>query len=417
VGFAWDVNGDGKTSIRGGYGMGFERNFGNVTFNALFNPPDYLVASIIAGTDVPLIPIQSDNQGPFGGVAGVTKTIPGGSLRHIDQNIETAYAHFYSLSVQRELASNTMASIEYTGSTGRKLYDLADVNIRGAAHVYMGAASPAARPLPQYAAFNTRGNRGRSQYHGVTVGVDARRLGSTGLSVNAKYTWSRAKDNLSTTFSEGNNSFNLGYLDPLDPDLDYGYASFDARHRVVTSGIWELPIAKDSKFFGGWQLNWIFTAQSGQPFTVYDCFNGFTRCMRLIDSAGITTDATSGTPTESPNQFNILDLTPVAGDVGSYIHPTQGTSDFGPYPSNMTKRNAFRGPGRYFLDLSLTKRFRFGSHYALQLRAEAYNVLNHANLYVLGDTADGSAGNFVTGARGEAVEDARRIQLGAKFEF
>jgi hypothetical protein len=186
---------------------------------------------------------------------------------------------------------------------------------------------------------------------------------------------------------------------------------------VVTSGIWELPIAKDSKFLGGWQLNWVFTAQSGQPFSVWDCTNGFTRCMRAIDSAGLTTDATSGTATENPNEFNILDLTPIAGDAGSYIHPTQGTSDFGPYPSNMTKRNQFRGPGRYFLDMSLTKRFRFGNHYALQLRAEAYNILNHSNLYLLGSTADVASGSFVGAARGQAVEDVRRLQFGAKFEF
>jgi len=419
VGFVWDVNGDGKMSIRGGYGMSFERNFGNITFNALFNPPDYLVASIIAGTDVPLIPIQTDNMGPFGGVAGVTKMIPPGSLRHIDQNIETAYAHFYSLSLQRELARNTMVVLEYTGSSGRSLYDLADVNIRGAGHVYLGDASPASRPHPRFAAFNSRGNRGRSQYHGVTVGIDSRKIGDTGLSLNAKYTWSRAKDNLSTAFTESTNqgNFVLGYLDAFNPGLDYGFAEFDARHRVVTSGIWELPLAKDSKLWGGWQLNWIFTAQSGLPFSVWDCTNAFTRCMRAIDSAGITADATSGTATGNPNEFSILDLTPLLGAAGSYVHPTQGTSDFGPYPSNMTKRNQFRGPGRYFFDMSLTKRFRFGERYAVQLRAEGYNILNHANLYLSGETADVSSATFVGAARGQAVEDVRRIQFGAKFEF
>ena len=62
--------------MRGGYGIGYERNFGNVTFNVLFNPPQYLVRSIDAPTDVPTMPIYIDNQGPFGGIAGVTKTIP-----------------------------------------------------------------------------------------------------------------------------------------------------------------------------------------------------------------------------------------------------------------------------------------------------------------------------------------------------
>ena len=180
VGFAWDVTGDGKTSLRGGYGIGYERNFGNVTYNVLFNPPEYLVASIDAPTDTPVLPIFTDNQGPFGGVAGVTKPIPAGSLRHVDQNMETAYSHFYSLSLQREIASNTVASVEYTGSTGRKLYDLADPNKRGAGLVYQGIGTASQRPITQYAAFNTRGNRGQSQYHGVTFGLESRKLGEHG---------------------------------------------------------------------------------------------------------------------------------------------------------------------------------------------------------------------------------------------
>ncbi len=416
VGFVWDVNGDGKTSVRGGYGMSYERNFGNVTFNALFNPPDYLVASIDTPIDLPLLSIQTDNQGPFGGVAGVRKTIPRGSLRHVDQNIKTAYAHFYSLSLQRQLNQNTLLAVEYTGSTGRGMYDLADVNIAGAAFVYGNDTNPFGRPNTQYTAFNTRGNRGKSQYHGLTLGLDARRIGSTGLSLTGRYTLSTAKDNLSTAFSEASNQFNLGYLDPLDPELDYGYADFDTRHRLSTTGIWELPIAKDSNMLGGWQLAWLFTWQSGNPFTVWDCTNGATRCIRAIDASGVGTDATSGTDTGSPNEFNMYDLTPLLGSAGSYVGPN-GTSDFGPFPDNMMERNSFRGPGRYFLDLTLAKRFRFGDRYSLQLRAEAYNVLNHANLYVLGGTADVSGATYVSGSRGLAVEDARRVQLAAKFEF
>ncbi len=416
VGFVWDVNGDGKTSLRGGYGIGYERNFGNVTFNALFNPPDYLVASIDSPIDIPVQTIQTDNQGPFGGVAGVRKTIPRGSLRHIDQNIKTSYAHFYSLSLQRQLNQNTLASIEYTGSTGRNMYDLADVNIAGAGFVYLNDPNPFGRPNLQYTAFNTRGNRGKSQYHGATVGLEARRIGDTGLSLTAKYTLSSAKDNLSTAFSEASNQFNLGYLDPLDPELDYGYADFDSRHRFVTSGIWELPLARDSNLLGGWQLAWLFTYQSGNPFTVWDCTNGLTRCIRALDPGGVSTDATSGTDTGSPNDFNLLDISPLLPAAGSYVGPN-GTSDFGPFPSNMMKRNSFRGPGRYFLDMTLAKRFRFGDRYSLQLRAEAYNLLNHANLYVLGGTADVSSVTHISGTRGLAIEDFRRIQLAAKFEF
>ena len=418
IGFAWDVNGDGKTSVRGGYGMAYERNFGNVTYNVLFNPPEYLVASIDAPTDTPVLPIYVDNQGPFGGVAGVTKPIPAGSLRHVDQNIVTAYSHFYSASIQREIAANTVASIEYTGSTGRKLYDLADPNKRGAALVYEGTGTASQRPITQYAAFNTRGNRGQSQYHGVTFGLESRKLANTGIQFTAKYTLSQAKDNLSSTFSDSSANYNLGYVDAFDPMLDYGYAEFDTRHRLIFAGIWELPIARNSTgatraLIGGWQLNWIFTARSGRPFTLWDCTNQSTICMRAEDPVGISKSATNGPATANPNEFTLLDLSPLVPYAGGYVNPITGNTDYGPYPADMTKRDAFRGPGAWNLDLSMSKRFRFGDHYALQLRVEAYDVFNHSNMYVNASAADLSSFTEITGFK----QDNRRIQLGAKFEF
>jgi outer membrane receptor protein involved in Fe transport len=428
IGFAWDLTGDGKTSLRAGYGIGYERNFGNVTYNVLFNPPKYLVASIDAGIDVPTMPIYTDNQGPFGGVAGVTKPVPRGSLRHVDQNIETAYAHMYSLSLQREVFANTVASIEYTGSTGRKLYDLADPNKPGALIVYdpaFCASNPTstscgntARPNTQYTAFNTRGNRGQSQYHGVTLGIESRKVADTGLSFVAKYTYSHAKDNLSSTFSDSGNAYNLGFLDAFDPMLDYGYAEFDVRHRLIFSGIWELPFARGSTgvvraLAQGWQFNWIMSARTGYPFTVWDCGNAFAYCMRAIDTTGISKSATDGPPAAdgSPNLFTLLDLTPMHAAYGSYSGPT-GNNDYGPYPATMTERSAFRGPGAWYLDLGFSKRFRFGDRYAVQLRIEAYNVFNHANMFA--QTGDADAGfDSINGKK----DGNRRIQLGAKFEF
>jgi hypothetical protein len=419
VGFAWDVFGDGKTSLRGGYGIGYERNFGNVTYNVLFNPPEYLVTQVDSGVDVPVLPIYVDNQGPFGGVAGITKPIPAGSLRHVDQNVETAYNHFYSLSLQRELFSNTFGSIEYTGSTGRKLYDLADPNKRGAKLVYTGVGSPTDRPLNQYGAFNTRGNRGKSQYHGVTLSLDSRRIGNTGLQFLTRYTYAHAKDNLSSTFSDSFNNFNLGYLDAFDPELDYGYADYDVRHRLVFSGIWELPFFNESEgalrtILGGWQLNWIFTARSGFAFSVFDCTNAqFAVCMRAEDPVGIDKNATGGPATDNANEFTLLDLTPIMGSAGAYVNPITGNSEFGPWPSTMTQRGDFRGPGFWNVDLGLSKRFRFGDRYAVQLRFEAYNLFNHANMYANTDVADVSSFDTITGYK----DGNRRIQLGAKFEF
>ena len=93
--------------------------------------------------------------------------------------------------------------------------------------------------------------------------------------------------------------------------------------------------------------------------------------------------------------------------------PITGNSDFGPYPSNMTERGAFRGPGAWNLDLSLSKRFRMGDRYAVQLRVEAYNLFNHANMFAQTGDADVSSFDKIYGYK----DGNRRIQLGAKFEF
>jgi hypothetical protein len=418
VGFAWDVFGDGRTSVRGGYGMGYERNFGNVTFNVLFNPPDYLVTGIDAPADVPSLAIQTDNAGPFGGVAGVRKPIPVANLRHVDQNIQTAYAHFYSGSVQHQFGSNITGSVEYTGSTGRKLYDLSDPNKRGAALVYLGTGAANVRPNPQYGAFNTRGNRGQSQYHGVTFGVDTRELAKTGLQVSMKYTLSTTRDNLSTTFSDdANNNFNLGYMDAFDPMLDWGYAQFDARHRVTASGVWVLPFARNAggltkALLADWQLNWIFTARSGYPFTLWDCTNQVVICMRAEDPTGADLKANGTASTDSPNEFRLLDLSPLLPFAGGYLNPLTGNTDFGPYPEDMVKRNSVRGPGFWNVDFILAKRVRFGTR-ATQVRLEAYDVFNHANLFPFTGTADLSSNTEVTGYR----RGNRRLQFGVRFEF
>lgn len=420
LGFAWDVNGDGRTAVRGGYGMAYERNFGNVTYNVLFNPPSFLIATLDQ-----IQPIYLQNLGPFGGTAGLVRPIPTGSLRHVDQNIRTAYAHIYGVSFTKELMPSVTGSIEYNGSSGRKLYDLADINKAGAPIVYEGLgptdcatnfsfAACTVRANTQYTSFGTRGNRGESQYHGLVFSVDTRQLGDTGLALTSKYTLSRAKDNLSGTFNDAENTryFGLGYLDPFDPSLDYNYAGFDVRHRYSASAIWSLPWGGDSTWAGGWQLNALLTARSGYPFTIADCTNAVFLCMRALDPVGIDRSVNGGTATGNPNEFLLLDLAPIMSAAGTYVHPVQGTSEFGPYPSSMTERNDFRGPGAWNLDLVVGKRFRFGNRAAL-IRLEAYNLFNHHNMYVNTDRADVSSFSTITGYR----DDWRRMQLGFKFEF
>ncbi|MGH9969837.1 MAG: TonB-dependent receptor domain-containing protein, partial [Pyrinomonadaceae bacterium] len=419
IGFAWDINGDGKTSLRGGYGLAYERNFGNVTFNIIQNAPAYAVVTIDAGSPgFSTIPITPNNFGPLSAPSG-TATLPGiFNVRHVDQNITNAYAHFWSASFEREISPRTVASVEYAGSAGRSLYDLTNSNRRGAGFIYFGDADPFSRLNNQFYPLNTRGNQGKSDYDAVIASVESSNLANLGLGFTARYTYSKAYDNLSSTFSESNNNFNLGLLDPFDPDLDYGFADFDVRHRFTSSFNWEIPWAKNytgvaKQALHGWVLTGLFNMRSGSPLSVFDCTNAFFEVCMRAEANGPLNFSGSGTGTPvagEANRFRFIDLSGL--NPGVYVS-ANGTSEFGPFPSDMTRRNAFRGPGFWNMDFAVFKNFRFGEEKSLQFRSEFYNVFNHANAFVVGGDADISSFDYVASRK----LGRRFIQFALKFNF
>ena len=420
VGFAWDLFGDGKTSIRGGYGLAYERNFGNVTFNVIQNPPSYAVLSLFNNVDVANLQITTNNAGPLAGTSPPTKVLPVTSLRHVREDIVNAYAHFYSFAFQREISRGNVLSVEYSGSRGQKLYSISPFNINGAGAVYLGDANPNTRLNTQYANINSRGNEGYSRYNALIVGLDGSNFRNTGMQFTVHYTFAKANDNLSSTFSEGAFNNNLGLTNPYDPTLDYGPSDYDVRHRFVSSLIWQLPFAKNTDgmakaLFDGWSVTSIFSARTGTPFTIFDGTNANLASPRLVPTGPLSVQVTD---TGGANFFNYLDLT--GQPVGAFGNPIcGGCSDFGPYPANMTSRNQFRGPGIWNLDLGVSRNVKLTERYSLQLRGEMFNALNHANLYITPGTQD-VANGFVGAVKGVTPNgnvEHRNVQLALKFIF
>ncbi len=424
VGFAWDVFGDGRTSLRGAYGVAFDRVFDNVTAAILQNPPNYAEVSLVAGTNVSGIDITDSNTGPFDESGKLT--LPQTRITAISQNLKTAYARFWNVSLQRELARNLIVSVDYSGSEGNDLYAMSNINRIGSGNVYLGDACTTgnctARLNKQYADINLLTNDGYSTYHGVTVGIDSRNFLTRGLMFNARYTWATAKDNISSALSEGANNFNFGFLDPFNPDLDKGYADYDIRHRVVISGVWDIPYTPNFQpstitglmykhLFSGVSLSGIFSAQTGTPFSVYDCTKSASNtCIRAIGSAD-TTGSDSPAALAAANRFSYITLTGLTP--GSYVNPITGTSIFGPFPSGMTERNSFRGPGNWNLDMALYKTFRVKEWATIQLRGEVYNVFNHPNLFVVGSETDISRFAYAPARR----DGRRNVQFALRIIF
>jgi len=440
LGFAWDVLGDGKTALRGGYAISYERNFGNVTFNAIQNPPNYAVISLQSFVDVPgALPVFTDTAGPLAGSG--TKALPAVSQRAINQNIKTAYAETWNLSIDRRVGKGVF-SVAYAGSHGVHLYDISNVNPATSGGAFLGDARFANRLNFQYSNMNFRSDNGLSHYGALNLKYGVTNLLNKGLGITANYTWSHALDNLSSTFSDGNGAttsgaFQLGYLDAFNPRLNYGNADFDIRHRFNLAWTWEVPWMKSASnaiarnVLGGWGIGSILSIRSGSPFSIYDCtnFNG-TSCPNYVPATPIP--RTGSSVSAGQNLFNYIAIPDGGSNVGVALGiPTcTGLDHVGcTYTTNgqsYPERNQFLGPNFWNTDMNFYKTFKLTERFGLQFRGEFYNIFNHHNLYVTTENVDVSSLSTpfiqtekggIYGVAGQPTDERRNIQFGLRLTF
>jgi Carboxypeptidase regulatory-like domain len=415
VGLAIDLTGDGKTALRGGYGINYERPFSTVV-PFLQTTNNFAVASFTAVNGTTPLPLTANNFGPLGGTTG-TVTLPSFAVRGLDANLETPMIHFWNVSLERELGRNTVAAAQYVGSHGRDLYTVSNVNRPGSAAAFLNSSSPTARLNPALGPITYLTTGGRSNYNALLLEVANSTWQTIGLQMSARYRYAKTLDNVSAFNNGGLTSFATNALDPFNADNDYGPSDLDVRHRFIGTFNWEVPFQRiGDKFFGGarqvfggWQLTGIFNVQSGPPVTLFNCTGALTAetpCPRLalsgtVDGNGLddpTPDATI------PNRFTFFNPS-TTGTV------TPGTV-FAPFPAGTTNRNFLHGPNFWNVDMGVHKRIALTENTSIQVRGEFFNLFNQANLFVP-NTVDVGSTPFVPGFK----SGRRHVQLAVKLLF
>jgi hypothetical protein len=404
VGGAWDVFGDGATSVRGGYGLYFNTNNQQNLIVTVTNPPS-TPRFVIANPSFPVPPFDR----------GV-----GNTIRPVQWDLDVPRLHMWNASVQRLLPASLIATVSYAGSRGKHLFRNMDVNLPTPTEVngrlFFAAGLP--RPNRNFGTIELKSSDGESWYNALIV--ELRRNWRNGLSVQSSYTRSKIEDTTqaSTFFSDATNGTTVAFPE-LDPHYNKGPADWDARHNWVMNVIWDVPFARHTSgltktLLAGWQVTGISTMRSGQPLTVFVQSN-WSRSQwspSIAPSSGLDRpDLAPGRTPESavigrPNQWF---------DPSAFVLQPQGTM-------GTSGRGAFRGPNMRTVDLAAIKRLSVGRTVRLDLRLEVFNIFNRANfgnptLIAFAGAAANEAPLASFGRIRSTVTSARQMQLGARLSF
>ena len=409
VGAAWNVRGDGRTSIRGGYGLYFKTTSQQDLIVTVTNPP--ATPRIVIGSPAfPVPPFQ------LGGQI---------SVRPIQFDIDWPRVHVWNVNLQQEIWREWALTLGYAGSRGTHLWRNADVNVPTPQTLDDGTVFyPAGltRPNPSFSAIELKASDGDSWYRAFIV--DLRRRWSGGVQVQSSYTWSKAEDTTqnATFFSDSTTSL-VSALPEFIPDYNKGRADFHAEHNWVGHFTWQLP--RIASFTGvtdtllnGWQITGIARVRSGNPVTVFLQTNRSRSLWSPSLGPGTGPDRPSWAPGRGPDDV-------VTGDPDQWLDPTafvlQPAGTFG-----NVGRNEIIGPGVGTLDLAFTKQTpltRFGQAGRLEIRLEIFNALNRVNLgapSLIIFNGSGPAADVPFASFGEirsTTTSARQVQLGVRVTF
>ncbi len=418
-GFSWDPNGSGKTVLRGGYGMFYDRPFDNLWQNLRNNGIALPLYSVTASSTNYLAPVSQ----ALSLYAKQSQSSSFPSLTLVDPNLKNGYAQSFFLGVQRQLTGSLSVEITGTGSLGRRLITTDLVNRQ------FTTTNGTGRPNESLPDVGYRSSQGSSDYFALSTRV---RYQWRTVTVQGVYTWSHSLDNQSdpltgdffdlnfTTISSGSgNTLRSAFTQQYNSSGDRANSDFDQRHNLFLWGTWESPWRRI--WSKGWQLSGLAAFRSGFPYSVES----------IVTSApqfGAGQIQNQRADLVSASAFYSKPI-PAAG--GQYVlNPAAFAFPASDSIPGTSGRNAFRGPGLYSMDLAVSRSFslaRWREGMSWSLRADAFNLLNHANLNNP-DNLFGSAtfGLETYGRQGKASgfpavaplnETARQVQISFRVHF
>jgi hypothetical protein len=415
IGFAWDPRGDGKTSVRGGYGIFFEHTNGNESnTESLENSPPAVQ-----------VPVQFNIAG-YSSIGAATGAFLPISVISLPTKLNWPYVQQFHLDVQHEFARNLVATVAYVGSKGTHLSQLFNLNqlvplplsqnpfkpgepiivdastgeddcaaltthsgvpITGAALDHLNVACgnvPATQspllPFPGYANISRIQDTASSTYHALQMSL---RRTAGKLQLSASYTWSHAIDNSSDRFDSG-------FVDSYNLAANRASSNFDERHIFNLSYVYDLPFFAQSglshTLLGGWQWSGITTFATGTPFSV---LNGI-----FSDNAGVGNAIGAGSFADRVGdpKANIPKALPQAGFGPFLFNPAAFAQPRG-LTFGDSGRNSLRNPSRTNFDMGLFKHFKIKESIGTEFRAEAFNIFNHTEWGYFGGGAGSAASN------------------------
>jgi hypothetical protein len=415
VGFAYDLLGNGRLALRGGYGVFFNQMESNLALENVLQPPFASFPLVLDSGGVGYASLGSPTCG------GLCVPPGAGLVLVTDPHLATPYMQHFNINLQYQFFSDFVFELGYVGTSGTKLLQFQDLNqpifIPGVDQAGTPISTPANKELRRpYAGYSTIAQsvtNGRSNYHALQQSLTKRFSG--GYTFLMGYTFSKSID-LASQYHSGSGS-------PIDPAIaqdandlnaDRGLSSFDMRHRFTLSGVFELPFGVGKKyldhpgvidkFVGGWSLSPIVTFSSGVPLTVRD----------FTDPCGVSGPFITSC---RPNLLRNPLLPNSKRSVNAWFDTTAfARQSFGSFGT--ASRNIIFADGTQNLDLAVSKRTHFGKELkgmVVQFRAEFFNLLNHPQFGAPDlDFSSTTFGQIFSTARGSTE---RVIQFGLKLSF